>query len=165
MLHDSVHYPSHYTVYPVQPIQITRYLGFCFGNAVKYVLRAPYKGGVEDCDKARQYLLWERDSHQRELTPYEYDRVSAACEKLIKFFSNSSGDQLWDDIAIVQSAFIERVRDYSFEGYGSCLEDMYSDAGELSRILSLRDKIGEIYEGMTGLPQKPERERNELENN
>lgn len=54
--------PSHYTVYPVQPIVITRHLGFCLGNAVKYVLRAPYKGGAEDLYKALQYLEWEKET-------------------------------------------------------------------------------------------------------
>ena len=58
-VHNPVSAPSHYTVYPVQPIEITRHLGFCLGNAVKYVLRAPYKGGEEDCRKATQYLEWE----------------------------------------------------------------------------------------------------------
>ena len=61
MTHDPVNAPGHYTCYPVQPIAITRHLGFCPGNAVKYVLRAPYKGGVEDCDKALQYLKWESE--------------------------------------------------------------------------------------------------------
>lgn len=149
---DPVLHPAHYEVYPVQPIQITRYLDFCLGNAVKYVLRAPYKGGVEDCDKARQYLLWERDSRKHYLSPYEYERLCFACGRLIDFFSNSNGDQLWDDIAIVQSAFVERVCDYVFECESHYLEDMYMDAQELGRILSLRDKTGDIYEGMSGLP-------------
>ncbi len=59
---DPVYNPAHYTVYPVQAIEITRHLGFCLGNAVKYTLRAPWKGGVEDCDKALQYLLWEQET-------------------------------------------------------------------------------------------------------
>lgn len=57
--HDPVTAPSHYRVYPTQPIDITRHLGFCLGNAVKYVLRAPHKNGAEDLRKALQYLEWE----------------------------------------------------------------------------------------------------------
>lgn len=56
--------PRHYTAYPVQPIAITRHLGFCMGNVFKYVLRAPFKGGVEDCKKALQYLDWEKEQHE-----------------------------------------------------------------------------------------------------
>lgn len=58
MQNDKVKHPEHYTKYSVEVIDITRYLPFCLGNVVKYVLRAPYKGGVEDCDKALQYLEW-----------------------------------------------------------------------------------------------------------
>lgn len=55
---DKIKHPAHYTKYSVEVIDITRHLPFCLGNVVKYVLRAPYKGGVEDCDKASQYLKW-----------------------------------------------------------------------------------------------------------
>ena len=62
MQHDPVSSPSHYTAYKVQPIEITRYLGFSLGNVVKYVLRAPHKGGVEDLDKALRYLDIEAEA-------------------------------------------------------------------------------------------------------
>lgn len=55
---DKIKHPAHYTKYNVEVIDITRHLPFCLGNVVKYVLRAPYKGGVEDCEKALQYLKW-----------------------------------------------------------------------------------------------------------
>lgn len=55
---DNINHPAHYTKYKTEVIDITRYLPFCLGNVVKYVLRAPYKGGVEDCDKALQYIQW-----------------------------------------------------------------------------------------------------------
>lgn len=55
---DSIKHPEHYTKYRTEVIEITRYLPFCLGNVVKYVLRAPYKGGVDDCDKAMTYLAW-----------------------------------------------------------------------------------------------------------
>lgn len=32
-------------------------LPFTLGNVLKYVWRAPYKGGAEDCIKALDYLL------------------------------------------------------------------------------------------------------------
>ena len=43
-------------VYPVPPVEIARHLGFCLGNAVLCVLCAPYRDGVEDCDKALDCL-------------------------------------------------------------------------------------------------------------
>lgn len=57
-MNDKIKHPEHYTKYNVEVIDITRYLPFCLGNVVKYVLRAPYKSGAEDCNKALQYLKW-----------------------------------------------------------------------------------------------------------
>lgn len=57
-MNDEIKHPTHYTKYSVEVIDITRYLPFCLGNVVKYVLRAPYKDSVKDCDKALQYLEW-----------------------------------------------------------------------------------------------------------
>lgn len=57
-MNDPIKRPAYYTRYPVEVIEITRELPFPLGNVVKYVLRAPYKGGVEDCDKALMYLAW-----------------------------------------------------------------------------------------------------------
>lgn len=65
---DPVHAPAHYTQYPVEVIQITRPLGFCLGNATKYALRAPFKGGVEDCEKAKVYLRWQNQDGLRPIS-------------------------------------------------------------------------------------------------
>lgn len=61
---DPIHSPAHYTAYPVQPIEISRHLGFCMGNVFKYVMRAPFKNGVEDLRKALKYLEWESEQHE-----------------------------------------------------------------------------------------------------
>lgn len=82
---DPIHNPAHYTAYPVQPIEITRYLGFNLGNVVKYVLRAPYKGGPEDLRKALQYLDWEAQTPMRRLTPAALERVTEAIADLRAF--------------------------------------------------------------------------------
>lgn len=34
------------------------YKGFLYGNAIKYILRAYKKNGVEDLEKARKYIGW-----------------------------------------------------------------------------------------------------------
>jgi len=55
----------HYQQAEIEPIDYIRglgpevFAGFCTGNVIKYVTRAPYKGTrVEDLRKARQYLDW-----------------------------------------------------------------------------------------------------------
>ena len=70
--HDPVNHPKHYTAHPsgVECIQITEHMGFCLGNAMKYLWRADLKNGVEDLKKARWYI--EREIAKRE------DAVSAA---------------------------------------------------------------------------------------
>jgi len=67
---EMVHHPEHYNVYgekdedgsvPFEPIKIVESWGwregFCYGNAVKYILRATHKGSEkEDLKKAHWYL-------------------------------------------------------------------------------------------------------------
>lgn len=56
---DPVHHPSHYTSHPsgIECIQITEHMGFCLGNAIKYIWRADLKSNaVEDLEKARFYI-------------------------------------------------------------------------------------------------------------
>lgn len=43
-------------------------LGYWRGNILKYVLRAPYKNGKEDLEKARHYLDYLIDNYE-ELDP------------------------------------------------------------------------------------------------
>lgn len=56
---DMVNRPPHYTQHPsgVECIEITEHMGFCLGNAVKYLWRADLKNNaVEDLKKARWYI-------------------------------------------------------------------------------------------------------------
>jgi hypothetical protein len=56
---DMVNRPPHYTSHPsgVECIQVTEHMGFCVGNAIKYLWRAGQKGStVEDLKKARWYI-------------------------------------------------------------------------------------------------------------
>ena len=56
---ESVNHPKHYTSHPsgVECIQITEHMGFCIGNAIKYLWRASLKGKeIEDLRKARWYI-------------------------------------------------------------------------------------------------------------
>lgn len=63
---DAVNHPAHYTSHPsgVECIQITEHMGFCLGNAVKYIWRADLKGNsIEDLKKAAWYI--EREIERR----------------------------------------------------------------------------------------------------
>ncbi len=60
--HDPVNNPKHYTEHPsgVECIQITEHMGFCLGNAIKYIWRADLKGdAIEDLQKAVWYIKRE----------------------------------------------------------------------------------------------------------
>lgn len=55
---DPVNHPSHYTQHPsgIECIQITEYMSFNLGNAIKYLWRAKMKNGEQDLRKAIWYI-------------------------------------------------------------------------------------------------------------
>jgi len=66
---DMVNHPPHYTSHPsgVECIQITEHMGFCIGNAMKYLWRADSKvNALEDLEKAKWYI--EREIAKRKRT-------------------------------------------------------------------------------------------------
>ena len=57
-MEEQVNHPSHYNQ-GIEPIDIIESweLNFSLGNAIKYILRSPYKGKqIEDLEKARWYI-------------------------------------------------------------------------------------------------------------
>lgn len=60
MTDDPVNHPAHYTDHPsgVECIEITEHMGFCLGNAIKYIWRAGLKSAnaIQDLEKARWYI-------------------------------------------------------------------------------------------------------------
>lgn len=57
-MEDSIN-PPHYRKHPsgVECITITEHMGFCLGNAIKYIWRADEKGrAIEDLKKAVWYI-------------------------------------------------------------------------------------------------------------
>lgn len=150
---DKIRNPRHYTMYPVQPKEITRYLGFNLGNAVKYVMRAPFKGGVEDCLKAIEYLNWERETPQNPISAIDYKLVEKAIEKLGDFLG-LDGDQLWMDIAAAQSIFLINLDSYLLEYPDGkyLIDNMIIGIEGLRKALQWRD-AGDMYSGMRGLPK------------
>lgn len=55
---DSVNHPSHYNSHGIEAINVIEafHLGFCRGNALKYILRAGKK--TKDCDEDIKKAIW-----------------------------------------------------------------------------------------------------------
>lgn len=56
---EAVNRPPHYNSHPsgIECIQVTEHMGFCLGNAIKYIWRADLKGDpIKDLRKARWYI-------------------------------------------------------------------------------------------------------------
>lgn len=67
--YDVVNHPPHYTQHPsgVECIQITEHMGFCLGNAVKYIWRADLKhDAIEDLKKAVWYIQREIERRSKQ---------------------------------------------------------------------------------------------------
>ena len=65
---DPVNNPKHYTDHPsgIECIQITEHMGFCLGNAIKYIWRADLKNdAIEDLEKAIWYIQREIQKRQQ----------------------------------------------------------------------------------------------------
>jgi hypothetical protein len=66
---DQVNHPTHYTSHPsgIECIWITEHMGFCLGNAIKYIWRADLKhDAIEDLKKAVWYInreIQKRKTH------------------------------------------------------------------------------------------------------
>jgi hypothetical protein len=66
LVSDPVRHPRHYTSHPsgVECITVTEHMGFCLGNAMKYIWRADLKNdAIQDLEKARWYI--EREIAKR----------------------------------------------------------------------------------------------------
>lgn len=77
---DPVQHPKHYNGHPsgVECIQITEHMGFCLGNAIKYIWRADLKNNaIEDLEKAIWYIQRELEKRRGEQVN---DEVAEAAE-------------------------------------------------------------------------------------
>lgn len=66
---DTINHPPHYTHGNIETIDVIEAwkLGFCLGNAIKYISRAGHKGeALQDLKKARWYLDREIARMERE---------------------------------------------------------------------------------------------------
>lgn len=77
---DMVNHPEHYLMYPVEVIDIVARMNFCLGNAIKYILRAPYKGAeAEDLEKAIWYLAALEKRFRSYVLPVQTCRDIRSC--------------------------------------------------------------------------------------
>lgn len=93
-MNDSVNHPSHYIDASVmlEPIELTSRLDSCIGQAIQYVMRAPYKGTEEeDLKKAVFYLKKSKEL----IIPWtKYRNQKNIIYVLAKQFANRSKDPL-----------------------------------------------------------------------
>ena len=60
----AIDHPAHYTSHPsgIECIEVTAHMGFCLGNAIKYIWRADEKDdAIQDLRKAMWYIQKEID--------------------------------------------------------------------------------------------------------
>ena len=62
---DNVNHPSHYADKGIEVIDYIKdtlshecYIGYLWGNVIKYISRWKKKGGIEDLEKGQVYLGW-----------------------------------------------------------------------------------------------------------
>jgi len=75
---DPVNHPKHYRSHPsgIETIQITEHMGFCLGNAVKYIMRCDHKqDAIQDLEKAAWYIQREIDRRKSASVRLEIDRL------------------------------------------------------------------------------------------
>lgn len=71
-MYQTEHYKDCQCTREFQPIDVCRSLDFDLGNAVKYILRAPFKHNPrEDIQKARDYLVDYLEFHQNPFAYYQ----------------------------------------------------------------------------------------------
>ena len=89
-MEEQVNHPSHY-VKGIEPIDIIESwdLNFSLGNAIKYILRSPYKGKqIEDLEKARWYIDREierlKKERDRDILQEIKNNTNLSADKFIK---------------------------------------------------------------------------------
>lgn len=89
-LFDPVERPRHYASHPsgVECIELTRWMTFAVGNAVKYVWRADLKNGRQDYEKALWYL---RDAVRHAVFPFILGG-SSGCSQVLQLVVEAEPD-------------------------------------------------------------------------
>lgn len=152
--HDPVKAPAHYTAFPVEPINIYLHLGYALGNVVKYVLRAPRKGGVEDLDKALQFLEWEEKTPFPLLDLSSYRALARPLEELSEHLKSGPGfvERLQGSFLLALDAYLDGSDVYFSDKSthpGKC--DLESLAAMREYILAMREYILALRKELEGV--------------
>ncbi len=88
--HDPIHHPGHHTSHAcgIEVITVTRHMPFDIGNAIKYVVRAEMKGGLEDLRKSEVYLT-DYINH-----PPKFSWLSVRQAKWLRTFAEAEPDPI-----------------------------------------------------------------------
>ena len=90
---DPVNHPKHYTDHPsgIECIQITEHMGFCLGNAIKYIWRADLKNdAIEDLKKAVWYI--EREIKKRTKQGQDSSKWWESSKEYLDFLERLRGE-------------------------------------------------------------------------
>lgn len=92
--HDPINHPAHYTGHPsgIECIQITEHMGFCLGNAVKYIWRADLKNGLEDLEKAIWYIQREIEKRREAISK------TAVQQEIAQMVQEENGTSMFNDL-------------------------------------------------------------------
>ena len=89
-MEEQVNHPAHYQQ-GIEPIEVIESwdLNFSLGNAIKYILRSPYKGKqIEDLEKARWYIDREierlKKEKDRDILQEIKNNTNLSADKFIK---------------------------------------------------------------------------------
>lgn len=134
---DNVNHPSHYlkAAVTIEPIELTARLDSCLGQALQYVMRAPFKGNeIEDLKKAIFYL----EKSQFVKIPWgKYKKADGAVFVLAMLFYEKTSDELTRNV--LQSLFFTPM-----------INDSLNFLGERDgAILAIQKRIEEL-EGLSG---------------
>lgn len=68
MFRDLINNPPHYKKHPsgIDCIEIAEHFNFNLGNAIKYIWRSDFKGGLEDLKKAQWYINREIEKRAKQ---------------------------------------------------------------------------------------------------
>ncbi len=137
--------PAHYNIYPVQPVEISKYLGFCLGNVVKYILRSPFKGTPQDdCQKALEYLAWEMESPHESTPVHDLGEALDAISRLREYLvCEVKESKMQDSYALYTQHFLNELEAYLSSGASEHLKQMQATISRLQTILVRRADEGE----------------------
>lgn len=104
MPEEKINHPAHYNQLPHEVIEIVADQDFCSGNAVKYILRSPFKGR----DEARD-LVKKRRLKPEEVEAYAKQKYVEDLEKSVVYLRRIKDEGISAEINLVEYALLHRV--------------------------------------------------------